>query len=743
MQRKNVSLLISISILLFVSAYLVSYASGEGSGNNNDVFINSVIIQPFSFLDGFKLVSQPQLRPETHRITFDEYYDYYFTPTANIFMIQGLFDSDRELAQILLRGRVLFDENDIKDYARKEEISLIITFKEGTNIANVKNNKLTDIVSSAGGKLKTRINVYPIAIVSVKRPNIFWFTNLIRTFNSVELIEVNSRLEYYLDESVDMIFEHGNEPGGREWLEEHLPPGIDLDGRGVTIAILDSGIQGDKPNTPPYLPIHIINKDLNDLDDKPGTIDPKITYSVDVYSLDREGRDSNNRDDILGHGTHVASIAAGTGELSKYQFVGVAPQANLFNFKVSDSYGQELWESTVIMALDLAIKGPDGIIQDYNDPQYDGADVISMSFGKQETLWNEHYYDSMVLEVEDIVNNHNVVVVIAAGNEGSDGDGGTVYETIRSPARAPSAITVGNIYKERYLNEYSSKGPAPFPSFYDPINDDVATKHIVKPEVVAPGTKICAARVVHSLIEVAICGDTLPCPALVNEYLEPCADYDGLFGGAVNSLYIALDGTSMAAPHVAGAAALVRQLHPDWTANQVKSALVQTAQPLNDETGITYDVFEQGGGLIEIGDAVRFGGEVIPSVFNVGIHELGNEKIEFFFTGANFNRNGKNFGLHIKPLISKGIYEGYQYGDWKVYFKNDLGEWEEINIFNDYNYCLLNQDTREFKIELPLGYYIRQDTYSTLFEIEYYEFCDFGLPEPTEVVQIPMGFVVR
>jgi len=686
------------------------------------------IFRPFTyyqFLDGFKLESK-ETKPLDAIMPFDEYYDVYVIPTASQMFSDGVFDADPELAQTLLEARIMFDDSDVNDYAGKDEISLIILF----NRNELNFNQLSYFVSQIGGSLESLIDITPIATVTVPRSDIVSFANLARNYADIKFIEMNSFLELHLDESVDMVFEHGNELGGREWVEEHLPSGIEtLDGTGVTIAILDSGIQGDKIIFP-IPPISFINKDLDDLDDDLATDDPKILYSVDVYG------GSLDRDDKFGHGTHVASIAAGTGELSDGKFVGVAPGANLFNFKVINNYGELVEEEKFLIALDLAVKGPDGIIQNYNDPDNDGADVISMSFGKPESLLNSMYYDSMVYAVENVVNTYNIVVVISAGNEGPD------YDTVRSPARAPSAITVGNIDKEKYLYVTSSRGPSPYPNFADFSQPDgLAIQHIVKPEVVAPGTKICAARVAGSILEddilEIVCDNDPQC--LIDDYLALCTD-DGMA-----SKYIALTGTSMSAPHVAGAVALIRQLHPDWTANQVKSALVQTAEPLGDLNG-DYDVFEQGGGLINIGDAIRFGGEVIPAVFNAGIHAWGNsDPIEFFFIGSNYNQKNKDFGLKIKAPTAIGIDNAppYQYGGWKVsYFDTEINDWEPLSVINGYQYCLLNQDVTDFKIEHDLSYSMVVDRYSTRFEIEYYEFCDFTLPEPTQTLQIPLSFVL-
>ena len=64
--------------------------------------------------------------------------------------------------------------------------------------------------------------------------------------------------------------------------------------------------------------------------------------------------------------------------------------------------------------------------------------------------------------------------------------------------------------------------------------------------------------------------------------------------------YGAMSGTSMAAPQVSGAVALLMQRHPDWTVAQIKSALVQTGDPVRDARGREVSVLREGGGLVDL-----------------------------------------------------------------------------------------------------------------------------------------------
>jgi subtilisin family serine protease len=157
------------------------------------------------------------------------------------------------------------------------------------------------------------------------------------------------------------------------------------------------------------------------------------------------------------------------------------------------------------------------------DPNQDGnpadhLDVINMSLGGPGNA------DDLVSRAADRAMAAGVIVVVAAGNAG-------VPDSIGSPGTARTVITVGALDSFDAVAFFSSRGPAPGLLGF-------------KPDVIAPGT------------------------AIPSTYL----------GGLV----VDLNGTSMAAPHVSGAAALLRKLHPAWTPAEIKSALVTTAAPLSD-----------------------------------------------------------------------------------------------------------------------------------------------------------------
>ncbi|WP_116949465.1 S8 family serine peptidase [Jiangella endophytica] len=190
-----------------------------------------------------------------------------------------------------------------------------------------------------------------------------------------------------------------------------------------------------------------------------------------------------------------------------------------------------------------------------------GADVVSMSLGG----YPSDGTDPLSQAVNELTAQTGALFVIAGGNYGP-GD-----YSLTNPGAADAALTVGNVTKTDELAATSGRGPR--------VGD-----HAVKPDLTAPGTNIVAARAAGTAM-----------------------------GTPVDDLYTSASGTSMATPHVAGAAAIVRQQHPDWTPEQVKAALVSTAIP---REGLT--VYQQGGGRVDVATAVAQGVYAGPAPLNFG-----------------------------------------------------------------------------------------------------------------------------
>ncbi len=190
------------------------------------------------------------------------------------------------------------------------------------------------------------------------------------------------------------------------------------------------------------------------------------------------------------------------------------------------------------------------------------ADVLSMSLGGTASS-----YDPMA-EMADWLVQHGVVVVIAAGNSGPD------YYTVESPGISHEAITVAAATKAWTTAYFSSTGPSP-------------VDYYPKPDVSAPGMAVSS---------------TMPMDI-------------GLW--APEFPYEAWAGTSMATPHVAGLAALVKSAHPTWTPYMIKSAIISTADWLNPNVYFPYpyDIYKQGSGMIDPIQAVTT--TVLPVEANV------------------------------------------------------------------------------------------------------------------------------
>ncbi|HEX8146556.1 MAG TPA: S8 family serine peptidase, partial [Pyrinomonadaceae bacterium] len=180
-----------------------------------------------------------------------------------------------------------------------------------------------------------------------------------------------------------------------------------------------------------------------------------------------------------------------------------------------------------------------------------------------------------------------LVVVAAAGNEGKDAAGQKTYGRIHSPGIEPSVITVGasnsfgtDARADDAVTTYSSRGPTR--GFWTDLLGVRRHDNLVKPDLVAPGNKIVDA-------------------AAVDNYLlmtNPGLDAGVSPVDARRMMY--LNGTSMATPAVAGAAALMLQANPTLTPNLVKTLLMYTAQQLPGA-----NLLEQGAGELNVEGAVR------------------------------------------------------------------------------------------------------------------------------------------
>jgi serine protease AprX len=279
--------------------------------------------------------------------------------------------------------------------------------------------------------------------------------------------------------------------------------------------------------------------------------------------------------DYYGHGTHVAGIINGNGASSsdRYSyrtFKGLAPGSQILSIRALGPDGTG-YTSDIISAINWAM---------VNRPVYN-IRVMNLSLGHP--VFESYRTDPLCRAVRS-ANDAGILAVVAAGNGGGRGTG---FGTIDVPGNEPSAITVGAMddsstvtTTDDVLAWYSSKGPT-------------LIDFIAKPDIAAPGTAIVSLRDSGSYLDVNY-----------HQFTLKVGDYEtGPSGTLANDgLYYQLSGTSMAAPMVTGAAALMFQKDPSLNPATVKARLMLATVK---DTAL---VFETGAGELDVNAALGASG---------------------------------------------------------------------------------------------------------------------------------------
>lgn len=273
--------------------------------------------------------------------------------------------------------------------------------------------------------------------------------------------------------------------------------------------------------------------------------------------------DRNGVFDESGHGTHLTSVMAHSGRTLQGgkptgSFKGIAPDMNIVAIKAFDVTGQG-------SMLDI-VRGVQWTVD--NAERYN-IRVLNLSFAAR-PRWP--YYLDPINQAVMRAWKAGITVIAAAGNEGPE------PMTVGSPGNLPYIITVGAITDswtidtkaDDYIPDFSSRGPTP-------------TAHI-KPDLVAPGGHITGVTRPGSSL-------TLDHP----EYLLPGGDF-------------VMTGSSQAAALVSGLAALLLQLDPALSPDDVKCKFLSTAEPAINRDGLlAYSPFAQGHGYVNLGRAITLG----------------------------------------------------------------------------------------------------------------------------------------
>ena len=321
-----------------------------------------------------------------------------------------------------------------------------------------------------------------------------------------ELTDSDDVAEIWLDEVVHILLDvstpHIRAP--------HVWEQLQNDGEGVTICVVDTGIDATHP-------------------DFAGRVGLTADFSGKGSAVDGNG-----------HGTHVASTAAGTGAASGGKYVGVAPGATIMAAKALADNGSGRM-SNVMAGLEWAAQN--------------GADVLNLSLGSRGNSDGSDALSTMCNAIVDL----GKIMVVAAGNSGPR------QSTIGSPGAAAQVITVGASDDQDSVARFSSRGPT--------------ADGRVKPDIVAPGSKIVAARAAGTSV-----------------------------GQVVDEYYTTASGTSMATPHVAGLVALMLRAARGLGPADIKKMLMATSVDINvSANGLSEgDKFIQGDGRIDALTAVQY-----------------------------------------------------------------------------------------------------------------------------------------
>ncbi|MEZ4673781.1 MAG: S8 family peptidase [Caldilineaceae bacterium] len=293
-----------------------------------------------------------------------------------------------------------------------------------------------------------------------------------------------------------------------------------LRGKGIGVAIVDSGIQKKHPD--------VANRTVAN------------TSSLLTLPSGYDG---------YGHGTFVAGVVGGDNRVGKRQYVGVAPESNLIDVKVTTATGAST-ESDVVAGLQWI----------YENHKAYNIRVVNVSLNASGA---QSYHTSPLAAACEILWFNGIVVVTSAGNRGE----GKIYP----PANDPFVITVGAT-DDMGTERISDDAVAHF-SAYGTTVDGFA-----KPDLVAPGRHIVAPMASAAAL----------LPLLRPEMV-------------VNDKYMRMSGTSFSAPVVSGAIALLLEAEPDLTPDQVKYRLMATA----NRNWAGYNAAQAGAGYLDVAAAVQ------------------------------------------------------------------------------------------------------------------------------------------
>src|SRR5690349_687592 len=383
--------------------------------------------------------------------------------------------------------------------------------------------------------------------------------------SNVRSVWGNTQYHYYTNQSRPLI--------GLQRLQQNSAltrrnGGIPYSGKGVGIAIVDSGVDGTHPDLT-FTPLSNTSKVRQNVKVEGRLLDTGVGSGIlpDVFV-----ENVINTDNTCGHGTFVASCAAGSGAASGGVYGGVAPGANIIGLGCGET-----------LVITVALAGFDYILThqfDYN------IRVVNNSWGGNASLDPDNPTNVAIKALHD----NFITVVFAAGNDGPS------PETYSIWARSPYVIGVGAGTKDGRLANFSSRGFASGSPGPGAPTGEAPLPQAFGPSVVAPGAALINARMRPGVNIIGALGIEGNSDDGTGTFPN---DLDGSIPVAFVPSYTYSSGTSFAAPSYCGALALAIEADPTLQPDELKQLYEDTATAMPG-----YAPWEVGAGYINVAAAV-------------------------------------------------------------------------------------------------------------------------------------------